>query len=247
MKSETKEAYIVSQKAKIFYQCYGEGFPIILLHGNHQNRNSFRKQIEYFSDRFQVIAVDSRGHGQSELQTKKLTLNLMAEDVHTLLDQLGIEHCYLIGFSDGGNVALQLGLTAQEHLMGIVCIGSNLSLEGLKWWFRWSVRTAHFLLGLFQKIGRLDLTTQKIALVAKTQSLNPEVLQNIEIPVLVVTGEHDIVKRDHSMCIVKNLSRGELFVVSGGGHNVLVKKHENLNANIMNFFNQVKQKRGSIT
>ena len=95
------------------YMEKGEGEPLILLHGNGENSEYFEYQIEFFSRYYRVIAVDSRGHGRSERGSGELTLQRIADDLFEFMNQLSIEKANLLGFSDGGNIALLFALKHQ--------------------------------------------------------------------------------------------------------------------------------------
>ena len=83
---------------------------MLLIHGNGGDILSMGHQIEYFKDKYQVIVADSRGHGQSELNTDSLTYVQMAADWAELTHQLKLDSAYVIGWSDGGILALLLGI-----------------------------------------------------------------------------------------------------------------------------------------
>ena len=83
----------------------GEGKPLILLHGNGEDGTYFRGQMEAFSHKYRVIAVDTRGHGKSPRGTAPFSLGQFTEDLKDFLDEMGIEKGIFLGFSDGGNIA----------------------------------------------------------------------------------------------------------------------------------------------
>ena len=78
---------------KMYYEVYGSGKPLVLLHGNGGSIKGQSRRIDYFKKQFQVIAIDSRGHGKSiDTSNKQLTYTQMADDVSTLLDSLKIKN-----------------------------------------------------------------------------------------------------------------------------------------------------------
>ena len=90
----------------LFHMEQGSGFPLLLLHGNGEDHNYFEHQVAYFSKLFRVVAVDTRGHGQSPRGTAPFTIGQFADDLLYFMDMHGIEKAHLLGFSDGGNIAL---------------------------------------------------------------------------------------------------------------------------------------------
>jgi pimeloyl-ACP methyl ester carboxylesterase len=89
--------YIVLNGIKLYYEIYGNGDPLILLHGNGGNIGGTKYQIEYFSKEYKVIAMDCRGRGKSELGKDPLTYMQLTQDVASLLDYLHLDSAYIIG------------------------------------------------------------------------------------------------------------------------------------------------------
>ena len=96
---------------------------MVLLHGNGEDGGYFRHQIEYFSRRYRVIAVDTRGHGKSPRGIAPFTMDQFAADLKGLLDELGIEAPILLGFSDGANIAMKFALRYPGRLKALIQIG----------------------------------------------------------------------------------------------------------------------------
>ena len=110
----------------------GEGFPLVLLHGNGEDHTYFKRQMEPFSLKYRVIALDTRGHGKSPRGSAPFTLDQFAEDLREFLDQRGIAKCHLLGFSDGGNIALLFALKYPQYVEKLVLNGANLRPSGVK-------------------------------------------------------------------------------------------------------------------
>ena len=110
----------------------GEGFPLVLLHGNGEDHTYFKRQMEPFSQRYRVIALDTRGHGGSPRGSAPFTLDQFAGDLKEFLDRKGITRCHLLGFSDGGNIALLFALKYPQYVEKLVLNGANLRPSGVK-------------------------------------------------------------------------------------------------------------------
>lgn len=110
----------------------GEGFPLVLLHGNGEDHTYFKRQMGPFSQHFRVIAVDTRGHGESPRGTAPFTLEQFAEDLKEFLDGRSITRCHLLGFSDGGNIALLFALKYPEYVEKLILNGADLCPSGVK-------------------------------------------------------------------------------------------------------------------
>jgi pimeloyl-ACP methyl ester carboxylesterase len=132
-------------KSILFFQDIGSGFPLVLLHGNGESGEYFAPQIQAFSARYRVIVPDTRGHGLSPRGDGPFTLARFADDLKDLLDDLNIEKAHILGFSDGGNIALLFALKYPQYVEKLILNGANLFPSGVK--FSVNVSTALAWLG----------------------------------------------------------------------------------------------------
>jgi pimeloyl-ACP methyl ester carboxylesterase len=125
------------QKAKIngvdiYYEVYGQGDPVILLHGGLGNGDYWVNQISPLASTYQVIVMDSRGHGRSSFDDKPISYELMASDVLGLMDLLKIQKADIVGWSDGGIIGLELAIHHPERLNKVVAYGANYDPSGVR-------------------------------------------------------------------------------------------------------------------
>src|SRR5580698_5249284 len=137
--------YLNTRGIRLYYETYGEGAPLLMLHINGGSINNFSNQIPYFATRYQVIAVDTRTHGKSVDAGDSLTFEMMADDFNALLDSLHLDSCYVVGWSDGGISGLLLAIRHPDKVKKLVVSGPNLwpdttGLDPFIW--RWLERTA---------------------------------------------------------------------------------------------------------
>src|SRR5882724_9053121 len=118
--------YLSTRGIKLYYEMYGQGEPLLMLHINGGSINIFSNQIPYFSKNYKVIAVDSRAQGKSTDGKDSLTFEMMADDFNALLDSLHLDSCYVLGWSDGGISGLLLALRHPEKVKKLVVSGPNL-------------------------------------------------------------------------------------------------------------------------
>ena len=111
---------------KTYYETYGTGMPMLLIHGNGGSIASFKYQIPYFSKEYHVIAVDSRSQGRSIDDNDSLSFEMMADDLNGLLDTLHVDSCYVLGWSDGGINGLLLAMRHPEKVKKLAVTGANL-------------------------------------------------------------------------------------------------------------------------
>ena len=104
----------------LYYQEQGEGEALFLLHGNGEDGTYFANQISFFSDRYRVIAVDTRGHGKSPRGTAPFTMEQFAVDLHSLMEKLQIQRGIILGFSDGANIAMKFALKYPDRVKALI-------------------------------------------------------------------------------------------------------------------------------
>lgn len=110
----------------------GTGQPMVLLHGNGEDSSYFVNQMSFFESKYHVIAVDTRGHGRSPRGQGAFTLERFAEDLKEFLDRRGLRRIILLGFSDGGNIALIFALKYPGYVDRLILNGANLNPFGMR-------------------------------------------------------------------------------------------------------------------
>lgn len=225
--------------AEINAQIFGETGPhLLLFHGNGEDHHIFDEAIKLLAPQFQVVAVDTRGHGESERGFAPMTFGQFSQDMFQLMDQLGIETADVIGFSDGANIAMQMGLDRQTRLNRMVWIGGNLDPGGLKPMGRvgTALLYAWTALGSLSKKGKARL--EIVRLMQKQPNLAPARLRGIRVPTLVMAGEKDIIRQEHSELIANSLPFGKLTVLKGADHFVLKTAFEQAMQEITQFLTE---------
>jgi len=131
-KNETSGAYLPLKDSRLYYEIYGEGAPLFLLHGNSGSIQDFYQQIPVLAKHFKVIVIDTRGQGRSgDTSEKDFTYKQFAEDVKALADKLNLHKINIVGWSDGGITGLEFALKYPEHLNKLITVGANASPEGV--------------------------------------------------------------------------------------------------------------------
>jgi pimeloyl-ACP methyl ester carboxylesterase len=102
--------HIEANGPRIYYEVHGEGEPLLLIHGGTATSQSWTSHLPAFTEHFQVFAPDSRGHGRTDNPTGELGYRVMADDVVALVGALGLQRPLVLGYSDGGQIALELGM-----------------------------------------------------------------------------------------------------------------------------------------
>ena len=203
--------YIQLNSQVICYEKTGEGTPVILIHGNKEDHHIFDELVEVMSREHTVYAMDSRGHGQSATP-KEYHYSDMADDVINLIDALDIISPALVGYSDGGIVALLVAIRASNKLSRIVCCGANLSPAGIH----------HKDLREIKKDYKRDNDPRTLMMLVEPD-IDTSELQRISVPVLVIAGEKDCIKERETNRIASNIKNSQLLILPGEDHSSYIE------------------------
>ena len=207
----------------------GQGQPMILLHGNGENCDYFEHQIPFFSLDYHVIAIDTRGHGQSPRGEKPFTIKQFAEDLHDFMDEKGIGKAILLGFSDGGNIALTFALKYPERIEKLILNGANLFPSGVKPLYQWPIEIGYRIAKRFSKKSeKAKQNAEMLGLMVNEPHIEPSELARLTMPVLVVAGTKDMIKESHTRLIYKSLPNAQMNIIEGD-HFVANKNAEAFN------------------
>lgn len=217
------------------YTTAGEGFPLILLHGNGEDHTYFKHQMGPFSEKFRVIALDTRGHGQSPRGTAPFTLEQFAEDLKGFLDSREISRCHLLGFSDGANIALLFALKYPEYVEKLVLNGADLYPSAVKLSTQVPIVLGW---GLLQAIRRFDKKAQPkwelLDLMTTQPHIKPASLAALTMPTLVVAGDRDMIREKHTRLIARSIPNSQLAILPGD-HFVARRNWQAFDPLVLNF------------
>lgn len=220
---------------QLHYIEQGSGQPLVLLHGNGESCDYFEHQIACFSKRFRVIAIDTRGHGLSPRGEKPFTIKQFAEDLHDFMDEKGLEKAILLGFSDGGNIAMEFVLRYPERVEKMILNGANLYPSGVKPLYQWPIVLGYHIAKLFSKKSKEALhNTELLCLMVNEPHIHPSELSKLTMPVLVIAGTKDMIKESHTKLIHKSLPNAQLALIKGD-HFIANKAPEAFNAAVAEF------------
>ena len=201
---------------QLHYLEQGQGQPLILLHGNGEDNSYFVHQIDHFSKEYRVIAIDTRGHGKSLRGEKPFTIKQFAEDLHDFMDEKGIAKAILLGFSDGGNIALTFALKHPERIEKLILNGANLFPNGVNPLYQWPIEIGYRIAKLFSKKSeKAKQNTEMLGLMVNEPHIDPKELARLTMPVLVVAGTKDMIKESHTRLIYKSLPDAQLNIIKG--------------------------------
>ena len=230
--------------AKIFYAVYGKGEPVVLLHGGLGNSAHFAFQLPALVDRFQVIAIDSRGQGRSTKGDVAITYDQMANDVVAVLDKLEIAHASIVGWSDGGEVALKLGIGYPARVDRLFVFGANYDSNGSKprsgpsqTFLGYSARCRSD----YARMSRSGLPYHALVDAMRPLWRNPtgitkDQLRAIAAPVMMADGDHDeIILLDQIEEMAELIPNAQLKVFDGASHFALWQDPQTFNQALVEF------------
>jgi pimeloyl-ACP methyl ester carboxylesterase len=225
---------------RLYYETYGSGAPLVVLHGNGGSIAALRHQIDFFRTHWQVIALDSRGHGHSEMGAGRLTFEQMADDVAALLAQLHAGPADVLGWSDGGIVALLLARRHPAAVHRIAVSGANLTPQALApadlARITAELRAAEEKLAASDRSRPWATLCQLLQLMVTQPQITPDDLARITTPALVLAGEHDLIPEAHTRSIAGGLPHARLHIFPGAGHGALQEVPDTFNATVEQFF-----------
>ena len=238
--SDTRQEFLHNSGANIFYSEYFPADPqaptLILLHGNGEDHTYFVKQIPAFSPHFRLVLMDTRGQGQSTGGDGELNFSVFAADLLALMDHLQIAKAHLLGFSDGGNLALTFALAHPERVQSLILNGANLEPGGVKLSTQLPIVLGYGccrLLSPFSHKARQNGAL--LGLMVNHPHIPPQALAALTMPALVIVGERDMIRDRHSQLIARSLPNAQFVRIPGGDHFCAAKCPEGFNHAVLSF------------
>ena len=229
---------------QIYYEVHGEGEPLLLLHGGLGSSDYWPDQLGPFSERYRVIAMDSRGHGRSTFDDTPISYDLMTSDVIGLLDHLGVEKTDVLGWSDGGVIGLNMAIHHPGRVGKVIAYGANYSPAGVREDIMENERFLAY-------VGRATADYQKLSpapgrweefmgnlgnMWATEPTFTAEELGSITAPVLVFAGvEEEGIREEHTRELASLIPSADLVLMEGTGHFAHLDKPEEFNQVILDF------------
>lgn len=213
---------------KMYYEIYGEGKPLVLIHGGGSTiQSNFEKVIPLFAKTRKVIAVELQAHGRTSDRDAGLSFEQDADDIATLLKNLNINKADFFGFSNGGTTALQIAIRHPEIVDKIILGSALAKRSGVPEWF-WG----------FMKQARLEIMPEQLKEAYLKVSPNPDGLQvmhdkdakrmvdfkdipdeqirSVTAPTLIIIGDKDVITPEHAIEMHRQIAGSELAIIPGG-------------------------------
>jgi pimeloyl-ACP methyl ester carboxylesterase len=241
--------YVTANNTKIYYEEYGRGAPLLLLHGGFGSIHDFQKVIPALSKHFRVIAVDSPGHGKSQ-QADSLGYQLMASIFSRVIDELKLDSVYVLGWSDGGDSGLILAADRPDKVKRLAVSGANATTDGIlpsvlnqaktltpeyvssnmKEWLENYKKNA----ASKDNWPKFVNDSRKMWL---TRIAVPDIkLRQIKSRTLIIIGDRDIVKPEHALEMHNAVKGSQLAILPGTPHSTFATKPDLVNMIVIEFF-----------
>lgn len=213
----------------------GTGEPLILMHGNGEDCTYFARQMDAFSAHFRVIALDTRGHGQTPRGEAPFTIRQFADDLLAFMDQHDIKKAHLLGFSDGGNIAMVFALAHSERVGKLILNGANLDASGVKRSVQLPIEVGYRIAKLFAKHSpKARSHAELLGLMVNDPNVKPEELTHLHLPTLVIAGTKDMIKDAHTRLIASSIPGATLSILPGD-HFLAARNPEAFNNAVLSF------------
>ena len=241
-----RSAYAALRGIRMYYETQGRGSPLLLLHGGAGNGMQFEKQRLAFAAHHLLIVPDCRAQGRTTDRPGPLTYHDMAEDMVALLDRLHVGRVDIMGWSDGGDIGLDLAIHHPERVAHLVTFGANFSPDGLEaadvaWnraatpdsfgpgmregWTKLNPQPAHY-----------EAAMRKILEMWRTEPrFTGAELARIRARTLVCAGEHDLIRPEHTAALTRAIPGARMWIVPGASHGAMIERPDLVNPRVLAF------------
>jgi len=244
MPKPEQSGYAPVNGIEMFYQVFGKGEPVLLIHGGLGHGDVWSAQVVDLSKDHTVIVADSRGHGRSTRNADPYGYDLMASDYLALLDYLKVDKTALVGWSDGGIIGIDIAMTHPERLTRLFAHAANVTTDGVdpgvetdKTFGAYIERSGRDYAKMSKTPGEYDAFVEQIGQMWASQpSWTKEQLEKITVPTAIVVGDHDeAIKREHTEYIASAIPGAKLVILDNTSHFAMLQDPEGYNRAVRDF------------
>lgn len=199
---------------KVYYEIYGEGKPLVLLHGNGGSIGSRANLIPEFAAHYRVIAFDSRCHGKTDCPKVYLTYEQMASDVDAALTHLKVDSAFIWGHSDGGIIGLLLAIHYPKKVKKLLASGANLRPDTTAI----DPALVPLLDKMWEGVKNDSVRSKQFKLLVDQPNIKTTDLRKIKADVLIMGGDRDAIRNEHFLEIHNNIPGSLLCILPGTTH-----------------------------
>lgn len=213
---------------KMYYEIYGQGKPLVLIHGGGSTiPSNFGKVIPLFAKNRRVIAMELQAHGRTSDRNADLSFEQDADDIATLLKNLNIDKADFFGFSNGGTTTLQVAIRHPEIVDKIIVASALAKRNGVPEWFWGFMKQAkpenmpEPLKAAYRQVapdpGGLEVMHDRDAKrMVNFRDIPDELIKSIKAPALIVIADKDVITPEHAIELHRQIANSELAIIPGG-------------------------------
>jgi pimeloyl-ACP methyl ester carboxylesterase len=230
-------ATFVHDGVTLYYETYGQGEPLLLVHGNGGSIGTLAAQIDHFKAKHRVIAMDSRDQGRSSDSAEPITYEKMTDDLAALIDQLKVGPVDVVGWSDGGIEALLLGVRHPDKVRKIVSMAANLNPgpEAFDPEIDALIKSMMELPDEVKNTPEGKRQLKVVGMMLKEPNIQPAVLGKVTVPTLVLASDNDLIRLEHIVTIYKSLPNAQLAIFPNRTHLIPYDDPEQFNGAVDRF------------
>lgn len=249
----TQSGFAPVNGIKVWYAIFGRGEPVLLLHGGLANANYWGHQVRALQRHYQVIVMDSRGHGRSSRNQEPYGYDLMASDVVALLDHLKIRKAAIVGWSDGAIIGLDIAMKHPERVSKLFAFAANSDPSGVADIASSDVFNA-YIARAGEEYKRLSPTPTEyksfVAEITKMWESQPKWtasdLATIKVPTWIVDGDHDeAIKRENTEFMAANIPGAGLLIQPEVSHFSFLQDPEQFSDDVLRFLERGGERPGA--
>lgn len=243
--------YLSIQNTRIYYEEYGSGPTLLLLHGGFGSIHDFQKVIPDLTDHFRVIAIDSPGHGRSEL-ADSLSFDLLTDYTAEVIDKLALDSVYITGYSDGGITGLLLASKYPEKVKRVIASGANSRMSGIvPQVLEYLSMVSPDFIEQYQPDWLKDYQSKSpekdnwkrfvndmTSMYSMEELISRDQLSGIKAKVLLVLGDKDVIKLEHGIEMFRIIPESRFCVLPNTPHEVFTTKPRLINQISINFYSE---------
>ncbi len=243
-----RSGHVEHDGARIWYAEFGDGPPVVLLHGGLGNAGNWAYQVPALvAAGYRVVGIDSRGQGRSSRDARPFSYELMAADTRAVLDALEIDRAAFVGWSDGAVTSLEVARAAPRRGAGVFFFACNVDETGALPFEATPLidRIYGYHVGQYAALSptpedfermRDDLNVMQ----ASQPDYSPADLTAITVPVWSVIGDSDeFIRREHAEYIARSVPNGRFLLLEAVSHFAPIQRPDAFNATLLSFLDAV--------
>lgn len=222
---------------KMYVEVYGQGEPLLLIHGNENNIKMISPLIYDFQNKYKVIAVDCRNYGKSIDKGDSLSDEMIADDLSDLIIKMNLNSIYILGISSGANSALWLAAKYPNQVKKAAIDGAFLTTSAETIGEYWNMQQKILLDSIMNIQNKTEKDKVKLKNIKREyNNMTFEDLHKIQAPTLIISGDNDVIKPRHSVKIFENIQKAYLYIQPSSGHLIAWIYKNEFVKNIDHFF-----------